>query len=85
MQRAGSISSSSTSIFRRRWSDDLPRAASRYATRAIPILADGARVGARPITGLSPADDYLVKPFSMRELVARVAAVRRRVGGGGGG
>lgn len=54
------------------------------ATRAIPILMLTARGSERDrITGLElGADDYLVKPFSMRELVARVAAVRRRVGGG---
>ncbi len=28
------------------------------------------------------ADDYVTKPFSMRELVARIRAVSRRVGGG---
>lgn len=31
------------------------------------------------------ADDYIVKPFSVRELVARVRAVARRVGGVRGG
>jgi two-component system, OmpR family, response regulator ResD len=30
------------------------------------------------------ADDYVTKPFSPREVVARVRAVLRRVGGGGG-
>jgi two-component system response regulator RegX3 len=30
------------------------------------------------------ADDYVVKPFGFRELVARVRAVLRRAGGGGG-
>src|SRR5581483_2669211 len=30
------------------------------------------------------ADDYVVKPFSPRELVARVRAVLRRAGGGAG-
>ena len=56
------------------------------ATRAIPILMLTARGSERDrITGLDlGADDYLVKPFSMRELVARVAAVWRRAGGGTG-
>ena len=56
------------------------------ATRAIPILMLTARGSERDrVTGLDlGADDYLAKPFSMRELVARVAAVRRRVGGGAG-
>jgi len=31
------------------------------------------------------ADDYICKPFSPREVVARVKAVLRRVAGGGGG
>ncbi|HWS82630.1 MAG TPA: response regulator transcription factor, partial [Ktedonobacteraceae bacterium] len=31
------------------------------------------------------ADDYLVKPFSPRELVSRVRAILRRVGNGDGG
>ena len=35
------------------------------------------------ITGLdSGADDYLVKPFGMMEMVSRVRAVLRRAGGG---
>src|SRR5713226_1621024 len=54
------------------------------ATSAIPILMLTARGSERDrITGLElGADDYVVKPFSMRELMARVAAVRRRAGGG---
>lgn len=31
------------------------------------------------------ADDYVVKPFGIRELVARIRAVSRRTGAGGGG
>jgi DNA-binding response OmpR family regulator len=54
------------------------------ATKGIPILMLTARGSERDrVTGLDlGADDYLVKPFSMRELVARVAAVWRRVGAG---
>jgi len=49
-------------------------------TEAIPILMLTARGSEHDrITGLElGADDYLTKPFSMRELVARVAAVWRR-------
>jgi len=49
-------------------------------TQGIPILILTARGSERDrITGLElGADDYLVKPFSVRELVARVAAVWRR-------
>jgi len=49
-------------------------------TRNVPILMLTARGSERDrITGLElGADDYLTKPFSVRELVARVAAVWRR-------
>ena len=49
-------------------------------TRAIPILIMTARGSERDrVTGLElGADDYVTKPFSIRELVARVAAVSRR-------
>ena len=49
-------------------------------TQAIPIMMLTARGSERDrITGLElGADDYLTKPFSVRELVARVAAVWRR-------
>ena len=49
-------------------------------TSGIPILMLTARGSERDrITGLElGADDYLTKPFSVRELVARVAAVWRR-------
>src|SRR6478672_11265004 len=48
--------------------------------RSIPILMLTARGSERDrITGLElGADDYLTKPFSIRELIARVAAVWRR-------
>jgi len=53
-------------------------------TRSIPILMLTARGSERDrITGLElGADDYLTKPFSMRELVARVGAIFRRTGHG---
>jgi len=50
------------------------------ATASIPILVLTARGSERDrITGLElGADDYLTKPFSVRELIARVAAISRR-------
>jgi DNA-binding response OmpR family regulator len=53
-------------------------------TQSIPILMLTARGSERDrVTGLElGADDYLSKPFSVRELVARVAAVWRRTRGG---
>ncbi len=50
------------------------------STRALPILMLTARGSERDrVTGLElGADDYVVKPFSIRELIARVAAVSRR-------
>lgn len=55
-------------------------------TREMPILMLTARTGERDrVTGLElGADDYLVKPFSVRELLARVAAILRRSGGDAG-
>jgi two-component system phosphate regulon response regulator PhoB/two-component system alkaline phosphatase synthesis response regulator PhoP len=55
-------------------------------THDIPILMLTARGSERDrVSGLElGADDYLVKPFSVRELIARVAAVLRRAGGGVG-
>ena len=49
-------------------------------TQNIPILVLTARGSERDrITGLElGADDYLTKPFSIRELIARVAAIWRR-------
>ena len=50
------------------------------ATAALPILMLTARSSEQDrVTGLElGADDYLVKPFSVRELLARVAAILRR-------
>ena len=50
----------------------------------MPILLLTARdTIADRVRGLdSGADDYLVKPFSPRELVSRVRAILRRIGGG---
>lgn len=65
----------------RRW-----RSASR--TRAVPILMLTARGDeADRVAGLDAgADDYIVKPFSPRELLARIRAVlRRRVPESAGG
>lgn len=52
------------------------------ATRALPIIMLTARVEeADRLIGLElGADDYITKPFSPRELVARVRAVLRRAG-----
>lgn len=49
-------------------------------TKSIPILILTARGAERDrVTGLElGADDYLTKPFSIRELIARVGAVWRR-------
>ena len=52
------------------------------AARAVPVLMLTARADeADLVIGLGVgADDYLSKPFSMRVLVARVAALLRRAG-----
>jgi two-component system, OmpR family, alkaline phosphatase synthesis response regulator PhoP len=52
------------------------------SSRSMPILMLTARTSERDrIMGLElGADDYLVKPFSMRELIARIGAIFRRAG-----
>jgi two-component system OmpR family response regulator len=51
----------------------------------LPVIIVTARDGIEDrIGGLDlGADDYLVKPFEMRELLARLRAILRRPGGGG--
>jgi DNA-binding response OmpR family regulator len=57
--------------------------AARRAGNRVPVLVISARDGLDDrIAGLDlGADDYLVKPFEVRELVARMRAVLRRHGG----
>ena len=55
---------------------------SRGETKRLPIIMLTARGGEDDrVTGLEAgADDYITKPFSLRELAARVRAVLRRAG-----
>jgi len=55
----------------------------RGAERSTPVIAVTARGGIEDkIKGFDAgADDYIVKPFEMRELLARVRAILRRPGG----
>ncbi len=54
-------------------------------TRELPVIMLTARAGeADKVAGLEGgADDYVTKPFSPRELLARINAVLRRSGNGG--
>ena len=67
--------------------DGLEVAKSLRAEGNIPIIMLTARVEESDrLTGLEiGADDYITKPFSPRELVARVQAVLRRTRGGSSG
>ena len=55
----------------------------RGGHRALPVLFLTARDGtADKVTGLTAGgDDYVTKPFSLEEVVARIRAVLRRTGG----
>jgi two-component system phosphate regulon response regulator PhoB len=55
-------------------------------TRAVPVVICTARGDEvdRVVGFELGADDYVTKPFSMRELVLRLGAVLRRVGGAAG-
>ncbi len=57
----------------------------RTSRRQLPVIIVTARNGVDDrIDGLDlGADDYLVKPFAVRELLARMRAILRRQGGGG--
>ncbi len=60
---------------------DVTRSIRRYADTPIVMLTARADETDRIIGLELGADDYVVKPFSPRELVARVKAVLRRAGG----
>ena len=57
----------------------------REQHNTVPVILLTARDGlSERVEGLNlGADDYLAKPFSMEELIARLRAIRRRLSGGG--
>lgn len=58
---------------------DALRIAGAGGRRPVIVIADSRPQGDRAITADDGADDYVVRPFSSRELVARTRAVLRRV------
>ncbi len=58
----------------------------RYGLNEVPILMLTARSSvADRVTGLETgADDYMIKPFALEELLARIGALLRRRASGGG-
>ena len=58
--------------------------AKKIATPVLMLTAKGQEID--KAVGLDPgADDYVTKPFGVRELLARIQALLRRSGGGSGG
>ncbi|MEA3019285.1 MAG: two-component system, OmpR family, response regulator PrrA, partial [Actinomycetota bacterium] len=58
---------------------DLVRQLRSFAPDAHAIIVSGASSEDERVAGLAAgADDYVVKPFSVRELIARITAVHRR-------
>ena len=55
----------------------------RWASLPVVIVTARAQVGERARGLEIGADDYVAKPFDQRELLARISAVLRRVGGPG--
>ena len=64
----------------RRWHGAVPAAAPACDAGSVPIIFLTARASENDrVRGLElGADDYITKPFGMRELLARVKAVLRR-------
>ena len=62
--------------------DVLRRARQRQDRTPVLVLTARDSIDERVLGLTAGADDYLVKPFALRELEARVAALIRRAGGG---